>query len=147
MRTTLLAAGIALAAVPALAQENPIETRQLLMRANGGASAIAGNVLRGDIEFNPVIGRSAILTMRAVSESFGDYFPEGSDDPERSRAAPAIWQDREGFMAALADFQEATAAAVEAVGDDGPADQDAFAAAVQPVLGTCRSRHESYRTD
>jgi cytochrome c556 len=147
MRTILLAACAAVAALPALAQEDPIATRQHLMAANGGASGVAGNILRGDIDYNPVLGRSAILTMRAVADSFGDYLPEGSHDPERSRAAAAIWEDPEGFAAVLSEFREAAFAAAEAAGTDGPADQEAFAAAVQPVLGTCRTCHESYRTD
>ena len=34
---------------------------------------------------------------------------------------------------------------MEAAGEDGPADLAAFKAAVGPVLGNCKSCHESYR--
>jgi cytochrome c556 len=147
MRIVLLAAGLAFAGLPAFAQEDPIETRQYLMRANGAAAATAGMMLRGDLEYAPAVGRSAIMTMRAVSHSFGDYLPEGSHDPERSDAEAAIWEDMEGFQAVLAEFRELADAAVEAAGEEGPADREAFAAAVQPVLGQCRDCHQSYRAE
>ena len=52
-----------------------------------------------------------------------------------------------GFQAALGKFQTAVAAAVAASGKDGPPDAAAFQAAVQPVLGTCKSCHETYRIE
>jgi cytochrome c556 len=39
------------------------------------------------------------------------------------------------------------AAAVEAAGEDGPADVEAFRTAMNPVLGTCKECHETYRID
>jgi cytochrome c556 len=48
-------------------------------------------------------------------------------------------------MAALGEFRTATDAAVTASGREGPADAAAFTAAVQPVLGTCRTCHEAFR--
>jgi cytochrome c556 len=147
MKTLAILVGALVAAAPSLAAEDPIAVRQALMSSNGAAAAIAGGVMKGELEYDPVIGRSAIATMRAVSVSFGDFLPEGSADPERSRASPRIWEDMEGFQAALQEFQEATAAALEASGRDGPPDAEAFTAAVQPVLQTCQSCHEDYRLE
>ena len=147
MRQAITAAALALLATPVAAADDPIAVRQALMSSNGAAAGIAGGVMKNELEYNPVIGRSAIATMNAVAMSFGDFFPEGSADPERSAAAPKIWEDMTGFQAALERFQTAAASAAESSGKDGPADAAAFTAAVQPVLETCKNCHETYRLE
>lgn len=146
MRTvpTLLAAAI-LTAGAALAADDPIATRQLLMDANGAAAGVAGGILKDEVAYSPVVGKSVLLTLSATAHAFGDFFPEGSADAARSKAASKIWDDRAAFDAALAKFEADTAAGVEAAGKDGPADKAAFAAAVQPILGNCKSCHEAFR--
>ncbi len=76
--------------------------------------------------------------------AYGSFFPEGSIDPARSNASPKIWEDKAGFEAELAKFQQAVSAAVQASGKDGPADKAAFVAAIQPAFGSCKSCHQSY---
>lgn len=152
IRHAILAAGLATAmlpaALPAAAQtDDPIATRQIIMIANGNAAGIAGNVLRGNIEYNPIIGRAAITAMHSAATTFGHYFPEGSLDTERSDAAPAIWENMDDFMSRLENFRSAAAAAAESAGSEGHPDAESFAAAVQPVLGTCRDCHETYRLE
>jgi cytochrome c556 len=134
-------------AVPGIAAEDPIAVRQALMQSNGAAAAVAGGVMKGELEYNPVIGRAAINAFVATAAAVGDFFPEGSADPERSAAAPRIWEDMVGFQSKLGDFQTAVGAAAEASGRDGPPDQAAFTAAVQPVLKACSSCHETYRLE
>jgi cytochrome c556 len=138
---------LAALAAPALAADDPIAVRQALMENNGAAAGLAGAVMKGELDYDPVIGRAAIAAMHATGEAIGDFFPEGSADPERSRAAPRIWDDMAGFQAELEEFRAAAASAAEASGDDGPADAEAFTAAVRPVLETCRSCHETYRLE
>ncbi len=86
-----------------------------------------------------------IATLNATAHTFGDYFPEGSADPAKSGAAPKIWEDPAGFEAALAKFSADVAAAMQASGKAGPADKEAFQAAITPVLGNCKTCHETYR--
>jgi cytochrome c556 len=94
-----------------------------------------------------VAGKAEVQAFSATAQAVGSYFPEGSADPASSKASPKIWEDAAGFQAALTKFQTDVAAALEASGKDGPADKAAFAAAVQPVLGNCKSCHESYRLE
>ena len=82
--------------------------------------------------------------MNATAIAYGDYFPEGSMG-ENTAASARIWEDLDGFMEILGEFRAATAAAATASGDDGPADAEAFTAAVQPALATCRTCHEAFR--
>jgi len=140
-------ATLATLAVPAFAADDPIATRQALMDSNGAAAGLAGAVMKDEVAYSPPIGKAAIQAWNATALAIGDFFPEGSADPARSKASPKIWEDMAGFEAAIAKFQQDVAAAVEASGRDGPADKAAFAAAAQPVLGNCKSCHEAYRLE
>jgi cytochrome c556 len=103
-------------------------------------------MMKGEMAYNAAVAKSAIATLRAVSLSIGSHFPEGSGGMEGTRAAPAIWEKADDFAAAVAKFQADTAAAAAASGKDGPADVEAFKAAVGPVLANCQSCHEAFRT-
>lgn len=139
-----LVAGLGLAGAVAHAAEDPIATRQAIMSSVGAAAGLGGGMLKGEIDYTPAAGKAAIATMRAASLAYGDYFPAGSDQGDTA-ALPAIWEDRAGFDEKLAKFAEASASAAETSGKDGPADIEAFKAAFDPVLGACKSCHETYR--
>ena len=145
MKLPILLGAVALVASAAAAADDPIAARQAIMDSNGTSAAVAGGMLKDEIPYSPVVAKSVIGALNATAHTFGDYFPEGSLDPARSSAAPKIWDDPAAFEAALAEFSTAVAAAVQASGKDGPADKAAFQAAMQPVLGTCRTCHESFR--
>jgi cytochrome c556 len=148
MRLPLILGALAAASavsLAAVAAEDPIAARQALMSSNGGAAAVSAGFLRNEIPYNATAARAALLSFNATAMVYGDFFPEGTEDPSRSKAAPTIWTDRAGFDAAIAEFAQVSAAAVEASGREGPADLAAFQAAVQPVLETCRSCHETYQ--
>lgn len=144
-RLTLVFGALAALSLPVLAAEDPIVARQTLMSSNGAAAGVAAGMMKGEIPYSPAVGKSVLATLNATSAVFGDYFPEGSFDPAKSKAAEAIWTDAAGFAAELAKFHAATAAGVEAAGREGPADLAAFQAAVTPALGSCRSCHEGFQ--
>jgi cytochrome c556 len=131
---------VAVAAAAAYAVEDPILTRQKLMKSNGGAAGAASAMLKGEIPFHAAVGRAALMTMNAVAYSYGDYFPEGSQAGD-TKASPKIWEDPQGFAAALAEFQQDTDAALQA----DPQDLDAFKAAFGPVAENCKTCHETFR--
>lgn len=136
-----------IAGTVAVAADDPITTRISLMDASGAATALAGGMLKEQVPYSPAAGKAAIASWHAVAVSFGDYFPEGSEDASRSHAAPKIWEDRAGFDADLAKFEEASAAAMKASGKDGPPDLASFQKLAQPVMGTCKGCHETYRLE
>lgn len=143
-RLSLSLAAFAALALPVLAATDPIAARKTLMDGVAANAGVAGGVMKGEIAYSPAVGKAVIESMAGVALVYGDYFPEGTDTGD-TKASPKIWSDRAGFDAELAKFQAAVAAAREASGREGPADQAAFAAAIQPVLGTCRACHEGYR--
>jgi cytochrome c556 len=134
-------------AVPGLAADDPVAVRQRLMDNNGSAAAMAGAVMKGELEYSPVIGKAAVNAVAATAAAVGDFFPEGSGTGDKTAASPKIWEDMAGFQAALQKFQTAVAGAVQASGKDGPADADAFKTAMEPVLGTCKGCHDTYRVN
>lgn len=136
-----LAAALAL---PALAAADPIATRQALMDSVAGAVGLAAGVQKGEVAYSPAVGKAALTAAAAASLAFGDFFPEGSGTGE-TKASPKIWEDRAGFDADLAKFQEAALAGAAAAGKDGPADADAFVELMKPVMGSCKACHESFR--
>ncbi|HRO10798.1 cytochrome c [Amaricoccus sp.] len=129
----------------AFAADDPIAVRQALMDNNGAAAALAGAVMKDELAYSPVIGKAVIEALSATAHAYGSFFPEGSNDPARTHASPKIWEDPAAFQAALDKYSADAAAARQASGKDGPADKAAFAAAVQPVLGNCKSCHEDFR--
>jgi cytochrome c556 len=136
-------------AVPGLAADDPIAVRQALMYNNGSAAAVAGGVLKGELPYSPPVGRAVINAWQATALAVGDFFPEGSGTggATKTAASPKIWEDAAGFQAALDKFRTAAAAALQASGENGPPDQAAFKTAVEPVLGTCKNCHDTYRLE
>jgi len=137
-------AGIGLASAPGLAADDPIATRQAIMSSVGATAGLGGGMMKGEIAYSPTAGKAALAAARASALTFGDYFPAGSDQGNTG-AAPSIWENPDGFEAELAKFSEATAKGIEASGKSGPADLEAFKAAMGPIFGTCKSCHETYR--
>jgi cytochrome c556 len=135
---------VAFSASSAMSADDPIATRKTLMDANAGAAAVSAAMLKGDLDYNPTVAMSAIMTLRAVAHSYGAFFPEGSDKGE-TKASPKIWEDAAGFQKELAEFREHADAAAKASGEDGPADLAAFKAAITPVFGDCKDCHQNYR--
>lgn len=144
-KTAIVLSLLAVSAGVALAADDPIATRQALMEANGGAAGLSGGMLKGEMPYSPAAAKAALATFHATSLAFGDYFPDDSKTGGKTTAAPKIWEDAAGFEKALSKFQADAAAGFEAAGEDGPADLASFKAAVMPVLGNCKSCHETYR--
>lgn len=143
----ILTVALAAIAVPVAAADDPIAVRKALMSSNGSAAGVFGGVSKGEITYAPAVGKAAISAMASAAMAFGDYFPEGTAEDERTTASPKIWEDMAGFQEKLDDFKAKSMAAVEASGKDGPADAEAFKAAMGPTLDTCKGCHETYRIE
>jgi cytochrome c556 len=140
-RSLFLAAAVAVSAL-AVAEDDPRHARHELMEEVGDAAKPVGQMLRGNAEFDAGVLTSSLETFVEASKTFGGLFPEGSDSG-KTRAAPAIWEDRAGFDKALADFGAAAEAALAA----NPGSLEEAKPVVGPVFNTCRSCHEGYRLE
>ena len=121
--------------------DNAIKARQEIMSFVGAQMRTLAGMARGRVEFDAdrtkLIG-SALVPMAAA---LPNLFPAGSETGSSTEAAPAIFEDMEGFMvqsAALSNAARSLAAA---------ADADQFAEAFGELSGTCRSCHSKYRVN
>jgi cytochrome c556 len=122
------------------AEDDPGHERHELMEGVRDAAKPVGGMLRGKQDFDAARLRQSLDVFAAAGEKVGDLFPEGSQGGE---AAPAIWEDRDGFEAALAKWRDATAAAQAA----RPTTLEEARPVVMPVMGACKNCHDTYRIE
>ncbi|MEO3387869.1 cytochrome c [Mesorhizobium sp. CAU 1741] len=137
-----VATAISLSAVAASA--DPIEDRQALMKERGAVMRILGPIAQGREPFEADKVLEALEELNANAQATTDVdalWPEGSDSGGDNDSAPAVWEDREGFVAATNKYAADAAAAAEAA----PQDLEAFRAVFGPVASNCGSCHEAYR--
>ena len=141
----LLGAIFAIAAcdAPTIADDGPAHERHELMEGVRDAAKPIGKMLKGEADYDAATVMTSLETFQDASLVFGDLFPAGSEAFETSEAAPAIWDDREGFNEALATWQEAVNAAIAAA----PQTLDEARPTVGPIFKTCKSCHDTYRIE
>lgn len=137
------AAALLLLGTSSIADHTPAHERHELMEGVRDAAKPIGLMLRGEADYDAATVMASLEVWQAAGEKFGDLFPEGSQDAEGTEAAPAIWEDREGFNAALEKWKTATARAIEA----NPQTLEAARPAVGPVFQTCKGCHDTYRIE
>lgn len=136
-------AALTFLAPPVSADDDPIHERHELMEAVGDAAKPVGAMLRGKSEFDAGVVEETLGVWAKAGAEFGDLFPEGSETGGDTEAAPAIWEDREGFDAALAKWRDAVDAAIAA----DPQSLDAARPAIGEVFDACKNCHDSYRIE
>ncbi len=120
---------------------DPIAERKAMMKNVGASAGAAAAMIKGNTPFDPRVALLAFRTMNAVSLGYGSKFPAGAESGGESKAGPKIWEDPDGFAAAVAKLQADTAAAIAAPATD----LDAFKAQFAQVASNCSSCHETYR--
>lgn len=129
-------------ALPAYAQNaEPIKQRQELMKGNGKAAKLSGQMIKGEAEFDPTKAAEAFQAFHTTAEKMDTLFPEDSKTGEETEAAPAIWEKPEEFQAAVAKFEKDSATAIAA----DPQDIDAFKQSFAMVAENCKGCHEDFR--
>jgi len=140
LRATFLAISLAFASL-AVAGDTPQHERHELMEGVGEAAKVVGGMLKGEIEYDNAAAMESLQTWADAAAEFGGLFPEGSETGEDTEAAPAIWEDRSGFDAALAAWTEAVDAAIAA----NPATLEDAKPVVGAAFGKCKDCHDTYR--
>jgi cytochrome c556 len=139
VRILILALAIAAASL-ASAADDVATARHELMEGVRDAAKPVGAMLKGERDFDADTVRRSLATFADAGERLGDLVPEGSEGGE---AAPAIWEDPDGFEAAIQEFSDATATAIEA----NPQSLDQARPVVQPVFGACKNCHDTFRIE
>lgn len=110
--TGLVAASLAAAitAGVAWAQQNPIEARQKLMKANGREATLVTKMVKGELPYDAKKVNAAFDQWEKTAKEFGALFPENSKTGGDTRALPKIWEDKAEFKKDLANFGKNVAA-------------------------------------
>lgn len=127
----------------AIADEDPRQVRHELMESVRDAAKPVGAMLKGEEAFDAETVMASLDTMDEVSGKFGDLFPPGTDTGMDTEAAPAIWEDREGFEAALAKWADAVDNAIAVQ----PQSLEELKPAAGPVFQACKNCHDNYRLE
>ena len=143
---TLTAAAFALgASLHALADTTPEDAadyRTAVMTTLRGHLVASSMIIRGLVDDRGQIVGHAHGLASSIDE-LPHIFPAGSNIGD-SEALPAIWEDEEGFAAAI---EKATDAVDEFVAAAEGGDKEAIGAAFRNVGGACRGCHDNYRVD
>ena len=126
-----------------VAADDPRLERHELMEDVGKAAKPVGAMLKGEADYDLDVLLDSMTTFKTVSESFGGLFPKGSETGEGTEAAPAIWDDRAGFEAALGKWQDATQAVIDAQ----PATLEDAMPLAGAVFKSCKNCHDTYRIE
>lgn len=128
---------------PTNAADGPVHERHELMEGVGDAAKPIGEMFKGEADYDAATVMTSLQTFHDASRVFGDLFPAGSEAFETSEAAPAIWEDRDGFNEALAMWRDAVDAAIAAA----PQTLDEAKPTVGPIFKTCKNCHDGYRIE
>ena len=139
---SIAAGGLAFAA----AHGDAINARKMAMKEVGGAMGALSKMAKGEMAFDAAVALASFQKMNDVSKTYGYYFPDGTQtgmdaEGKETTAAPKIWEDMDGFKAAIAKFDADTAAAVAAA----PASVEALGPLLGSVGGNCKACHETFR--
>ncbi len=127
----------------AVAEDDPRHERHELMEDTRDAAKPLGKMLRGEAEYDAEVVQASLETFIAVADEFGGLFPPGTETGMDTEAAPAIWEDREGFDQALADWR----AAVETASASIPGSVEEAKPVLGPIFNACKNCHDTYRIE
>jgi cytochrome c556 len=127
----------------ALAQDNPIKQRQDLMKGNGDAMKLVGEMLKGEKPYEADAAAKALTKISGSMDEFPTLFPESSKPtPDvKTDAKPNIWEDMADFKAKAEEVKTASAKAAEAAAGG----LDSLKGAIGAVGKGCKGCHEEYR--
>ncbi|MBV9077401.1 MAG: cytochrome c [Methylobacteriaceae bacterium] len=134
-----MAAGIA-AATAVVAQTDVITERKELMKANGRAARLGGQMAKGEEPFTLEKARQVYASFENASVKFGNLFPEDSKTGGNTRALPAVWTENADFKAKLAAWNQDIKQA-----EADTKDLDTFKVSFGKVTQACGGCHRKYQ--
>jgi cytochrome c556 len=141
IRTTVAVIAVALGAGAVIAQQDPVTTRENLMKENNKNAIAAVKMIRGQAPFDAAAVDAAFAQWADTAQKLPGLFPQNSKTGGDNRASPKIWLNKK-------DFDEKAAAFGKTVADNrdkAKASLDGLKAAI-PVVGKgCDNCHEDYR--
>lgn len=142
-------AAIMLGVSVAAAQQDVIKQRKELMKHNGAAGKVLGDMAKGAKPFDLAAAKKAFATFEDAAAKMPELFPASSKDETGSSAAdkfsptPKVWEDMADFKARFQKLGADAKAAAASVKD---------VASLKEALGSigkndCGACHKIYRSE
>jgi len=139
VRIALAAVAACLAVTAVVAQGDPIAARKGLMKLNDDHARTVTRMVRGEDPFDATKVAAAFAQWADTASKFAALFPDNSQAGD-TRAAPAIWEKRSEFQAAVAQFAKDVAD-----NRDKAKTLDGLKAAMPVVGKNCVDCHNTFR--
>jgi len=142
--TALVVAAVTAAmfgATAVIGQQDPVTTRENLMKENNDHARTLVRMMRGQRPFDAAAVETAFAQWADTAKRLPGLFPEDSKAGGDTRASPTIWLDKDDFDARAAAFGKA----VTENRDKAKASLDGLKAAITAVGKQCDHCHEDYR--
>jgi len=142
-------AAVVLGVSVAVAQQDVIKERKELMKHNGAAAKLAGDMAKGDKPFDMAAVHKVFAEFQDAAAKMPDLYPASSKDESGSPAAdkfsptPKVWENMADFKARFQKFGADAKAADASVKD---------VATLKEALGNigkndCGGCHHEYRSE
>ena len=135
VRTMLAALAVALSVGAVLAQQDPVTTREDLVKANNKHAIAVVRMMRGQAPFDAAEVDAAFAQWADTAQKLPSLFPDNSKTGGDNRASPKIWLNKKDF----------DAKAVVENHDKAKSSLDGLRAAITVVGKACDNCHEDYR--
>ena len=140
MKSFILTASI-LALSIASAHADPIADRKAQMKERGRLVGQLAPIAKGEQPYDAAKVLALLQEMSAnATTDIAALWPQDSQDGDHT-SAPKVWEDPDGFRAAVDKYQADVDAAVAAE----PKDLDAFRTQFGAITSNCGACHQDYR--
>ena len=141
VRTTFATLAVALSAGAVMAQQDPVTTRENLMKENNKHAIAVVRMMRGLAPFDAAAVDAAFAQWAVTAQKLPSLFPDNSKTGGDNRASPKIWVNKKDFDAKAAAFGKS----VTEYRDKGKGSIEGLRAAIPAVGKACDDCHKDYR--
>jgi cytochrome c556 len=131
---------VAFGATAVVAQQNPIEARQALMKDNGKHAKMGAAMVKGEAPFDLAKAKEIFVTFETAAAKMPGLFPPDSKTGHDTTASPKIWENKLDFEAKFETLGADAKAALASVKDLA-----SFKTAFGGIGKDCGGCHETYR--
>jgi cytochrome c556 len=140
-RTILAALAVAISIGTVTAQQDPVTTRENLMKENDKHAVVVVQMMRGRRPFDAAAVDAAFAQWSDTAQKLPSLFPDNSKTGGDNRASPKIWLNKKDFDAKAAAFAKAAAENRE----KAKSSLEGVRAAIPVVGKACDDCHKDYR--
>lgn len=131
---------LVLFAATALAENAAIAKRKKILKGFGDATKPIALMIKGAAPFNLALVKTALTKYSENTKTLQTLFPEDSKTGGKTKAKPAIWEEKEKFDTLFQKLERDARMASTSIVDEA-----SFKSTMPKVLGDCKSCHDKYR--